>query len=369
MQVVSQNFMTEVSQSHKAIIVAEIWSGPTKVATIYPIDGSVSVDARRSIRRSCSFTLVDETGALNPRNLASPISPYSTNEIKLFRGVRYADGTSEVVPLGVFRISNVSISRGDSGVVLGISGEDRARVIQRKNWSNPYPITSGTNVATAIQNIVLNRYAGVSTNVNSTVYTTPTAVLGVGNESDPFNDIIAIAEAVGHEAFFAADGTFRTSPIPRLNAANPVATISDTSSSSVLLSLEDSMGTDEIYNGVIASAENSNLATPLEARVWDDDSNSPTRRTGPLGERAYRWASSWVRTQTQLNDVAAAIFENVRGESVSFTMVPNPALDVRDVIRITSADTSLNSVAVIDTIEIPLTPEGQMSVTARMRGY
>lgn len=369
MQSVSALFLKEVAGSHRAVVVAEVWSNSSKVATIYPIDGSVSVDARRSIRRSCSFALADETGILNPRNMASPLSPYLSNEIKLFRGVRYADGTSELVPLGVFRITNVAISRSERGVMLSISGEDRARVIQRKNWSNPYSIASGTNVATALQEIVLNRFAGIAVNLTSTVYTTPSAALGIGNESDPLSDIIAIAEAVGHEAFFTADGTFQTTSIPRLSTSNPIMTLSDASASSVLLSLEDSMGTDEIYNGVIASAENSNLVIPLESRIFDDEANSPTRRTGPLGERASLWSSSWVRTQTQLDDVAAAIFENVRGESVSFSMVPNPALDVRDIVRITSTKTNLNSTAVIDTIEIPLTPDGEMTVTARMRGF
>ena len=66
---------------------------------------------------------------------------------------------------------------------------------------------------------------------------------------------------------------------------------------------------------------------------------------------------------------SSSLLDTVRGQIVNLSIVPNPALDVGDVIRVISADTYLDSLAVIDTITIPLSVGGEMQITARMRGY
>jgi hypothetical protein len=370
MQAVTAAFLSAVQNSHTAVTSVELWANNTFVRYLYPVAGSVEVDARRAVRRSASITLLDEDGTLNPNLPSSVLTPYGS-EVRMYRGVRFPDGTTEYAALGVFRIVGVDVSRGDSGLQLGVQLEDRARVVQQARYSTPYTVAASTNYGTAIQALVARAYPSAETNVAATTYSSPATgakVLGLEASTDPWSDILGIAESIGEEAYFAADGTFTTTPIPSLSNSTAQVTFTE-GGGSTLLDVSYNIGTADVYNGIIAKAEGSHLTTPLESRVWDDDTSSPTRRTGPLGERPYEWSSSWVASQAQLDDAAAALLDTVRGMPVSFSVVPNPALDVRDVVRITSTTMGIDSAVMIDTLSIPLSPADSMQVTGRMRGY
>lgn len=368
MQPVTSAFLTEVQRSHTAVVSVELWSNGAFNRYLYPTQGSIDIDARRAVRRSGSMTVVDEDGTLNPNQSGSPLTPFGA-EVKVYRGVRYTDGSTEYAALGVFRIVGVGIRLTENGTELDVQLEDRSRVIQVSRYSSPYSIAAGTKFDTAVTALVTSRYAGLAVDVSPTTYVTGgPAVLGLESSTDPWSDIVGLAEAYGCEAYFAADGTFRTTPIPSLTSATASVSFVE-GSSSTLMGVSMNYSTADVYNGVIGKAEASFLASPLESRVWDDDSASPTRRTGPLGERPYEWSSSWVSTQTQLDDVAAALLDTVRGFSVTFDAIPNPALDVRDVVQVTSSRIDLSSTVMIDTLRIPLGVSEPMTVTGRMRGY
>jgi hypothetical protein len=367
MEPVSSAFLTEVQRSHTAVVRVELWSGTTFVRYLYPTDGSVTIDARRAVRRSASLTVVDEDGTLNPNSPNSLLTPFGS-EVRIYRGVQYADGSTEYASLGVFRIVGVGIRLTSNGTELDVQLEDRSRVVQVSRYSTPYAIAGGIELDAAVAALVTSRYTGISTNVSPTAYVTGgTRVLGL-EESDPWSDVVGLAEAYGTEAYFDADGVFTTTPIPSLTSASASVTFAE-GSSSTLLNIRMDYSTADVYNGIIAKAESSSLTTPLESRAWDDDPSSPTRRTGPLGERPSEWSSSWVASQAQLDDVAGALLDTVRGFTVSMDVIPNPALDVRDVVQVTSTSIDLSSTVMVDTLTIPLSVEGTMTVTGRMRGY
>ncbi len=369
MQPRSARFATQVRKSHVAITKATVLQGSTVIGTLYPTDGSVTVDSRRTIRRSASFTLADQD--LNPRSTASLISPYSNSEILLERGIRFADGTEELIRLGLFLVTKVSTASDVDGVKISVECEDRSKVVQNKKWANPFKIASATLWSTVLEDIVESRI-GVPVSVSPTTYTSPSAcarVLGAGNSGSPMNDIVELAESIGQEVFFDTTGTFVSRRIPSIDGGNISLSLSDTDPDSILLSVSDSVGTDDIFNGVIAHAEGSNINLPLASKIWDEVGSSPFRRTGPLGERPYDWSTSYISTQAQLDDVAAAIFDKVRGEVISFSMIPDPCLDAGDTVYVNFSKSNLASYALVDTIEIPLLPDQPMTVTARMRGY
>ena len=360
-----------VRRSHVATFRCELWSGTTKIANLYPISGSVTVDARRDVRRSCSLSFVDFDGSLTPSATNLNLAPYG-NEIKLFRGINYGDGTSDEVPLGVFRITETQVSYNEDAVSISITGDDRAKAIMEKPFSTAFTIGTSTNFADAILNVVSDRLGNALTNIAPTSYATPSSgfgrALGFGVESNPWADISEIARAIGHEAFFDAYGTFTTQPIPSLDTTSAVATYAD-GSDGVTVSIDRTLTSDSSSNGVIFPAEGTHLSAPLEAVVWDDDASSPFRRTGPLGERPASFSSSWIVNAAQLADAARSQYQAVRGQPITLSIVPDPRLDVRDVISITSATLGVSTLAVIDTIEIPFDVSSPMTITARTKGY
>jgi hypothetical protein len=54
---VSADFKSQIRQSHQAIVKAEVWSGDTRLLTLDALDGSVDVDARRGVRRTCTVRI------------------------------------------------------------------------------------------------------------------------------------------------------------------------------------------------------------------------------------------------------------------------------------------------------------------------
>lgn len=366
MQSCTAAFLNEVQTNHKIVIVAEIWNNNTYTQTVYPLDGSVTVDARRAVRRNASIELIDEDGTLNPNLSTSVLTPYGT-EIKLYRGVQYSDGTIETIPLGIFEVVSVRWVYGGEGLRLSVEMEDRSRIIMLKRFTSPYNVAASTNYATLLANLVTSRDSTISTSVTSTTFSSPAGgvkVLGIDSDNDPWNDVVSMAEGIGQEAYFDVYGVFTTTPMVRLVDKTPVISVSE-STTGTLLHIDQSVSTDNIYNGVIAKAEGTHLLTPLETRVWDDATSSPTRRTGPLGERPFDWSSSWITSQAQLDWDASYILDSVRGTPVTFDMVPNPALDVRDVVTLSVPTLGFSANVVIDNLRIPLGADGSMQVNGR----
>lgn len=54
---VSDVFRREIRRSHRALVKAEVWRGDSRILDLDLLDGSVEVDARRGVRRTCTLTV------------------------------------------------------------------------------------------------------------------------------------------------------------------------------------------------------------------------------------------------------------------------------------------------------------------------
>lgn len=57
MYAVSEDFKRAVRRSHKASVRCEIWREGQKLRTLEPLDGSVEIDGRRAVRRTCQVSI------------------------------------------------------------------------------------------------------------------------------------------------------------------------------------------------------------------------------------------------------------------------------------------------------------------------
>jgi hypothetical protein len=94
-----------------------------------------------------------------PETGFSPLSPFG-NEIHVWRGVTYDDGSVEEVPLGVFINTNVEVSDNDQGVVINVNGVDRSLKISRNRWTAPYVAPAG-NLVDVLSEILIDRFTDV----------------------------------------------------------------------------------------------------------------------------------------------------------------------------------------------------------------
>lgn len=364
---VTERFRREVRRSHKAVIQVDVYTAGVKVATIFPTDGSVTVDSRRAVRRTLSLTVVDEDGTLTPSQgaLTGLLTPFGT-ELFVYRGVEYGDLTQELVPLGVFVITQVQVEDGDTGQVMSIQGSDRSIRVSRNKFLNPYRIANGTTLEDGLTGLLRDRWIDVVTDFPATGITLPDVVIDAQSGGDPWSSAVTIAEAFGYDLAFDPDGVVRLSIIPDVTIDDPVEVYQD-GAEAVLTSLTRTFDSSRTYNGVVVSSQGTSVSAPFRAVAWDENPNSVTYRFGEFGEVPFFFQSSLITTPEQAAITAVALLRKATGtsEAVEWAQIVNPAHDVLDVIRVRRQERDLDYVLLIDRLTVPLSPSGTMSAVAR----
>jgi hypothetical protein len=352
---------------HIVIAKAEIWTSDQKLITLDIDSGSVSINAKNSTRRSCSVKLVTNrtTANLVPKSDFDYLSPYG-NELRLFRGVQFRDGTTEYVPLGVFVMTTVDISDTNEGVSISIQGEDRSIIVSRAKWLEPYQMVSAS-LESAITTMLKTRYADIQTSFPTTNITIGQIVLGTDQDNDPWKDAVQLCELVGYDLYFNADGVVVMNQFPTLDGSVVVKKFSETDGTTIT-SLNRTISTKETYNGIIYIVEGTQVATPIRVTVWDEDSTSPTYRFGAFGQVPKVVKTNLVSTVNQATTAAKLLLNTYIGaqETVRFDGIVDPTLEAQDVVYVKSIGSYVDRLVIIDSISIPLSPSEVMTAEARI---
>ena len=364
---VTDAFREAVRQSHKVVTRVDILNDGVTIGTLYPVDGSVSVDSRRAVRRTLSMTVVDEDGTLTPSQSATTglLAPYGT-ELAVYRGIEYLDSTTELVPVGVFLLTEVTVTEDVDGEKISLRGSDRSLRISRNKLLDPYRIAAGTSLEAGLLGLLRDRWVDVQTDFPTTGITLPDVVIEAEKGGDPWAACITIAEAFGYDLAFSPDGIARMQPIPDPVEDDPVEVYQD-GADAVLTTLTRTFDSQRAYNAIVVTAQGTANATPFRVIAWDENPNSITYRYGAFGEVPFFYESSLITSAEQAAVTAAALLRKATGqsESVSWGQIVNPAHDVLDVIRLKRQAKSLDLVLLIDRLDMPLGPDGAMSAVAR----
>lgn len=408
-----------LTRSHQALCAVEVIEDGVVVATIPVSDGQVTIDGGASVRRRCTLTVPAFDSPLvpsgdmvgQPGTYAGLGSVYGADtaatygqlfyasrsylgvaqgfELRVWRGVAAAPGSSSygamsgtygtagsltygelfgqvMVQLGVFGVGRARVRDSDEGPVVEVEGWDRSRRVARARWTQLYSVAAGTNYTEAIHDALQSRLAGVPADLMSTGRVTPLLVFGEERQNNPWKDLSTMARNLGAEILFDARGIARLRPEPD-PAVDPVAWRFVEGENCTMLDLERYLDDERTYNGVIVTGEHPDNGAPVRAEVWDDDPASPTYRFGGYGEVPYFVTSAYITTQDQAREVARATLRRVRGveEAVELTAVPNPYLDAGDVIEVVRARAKTAGRFIVESVTIPLTADGAMSVSAR----
>jgi len=275
----------------------------------------------------------------------------------------------EEVALGVFVLTEVNIQEEQNGATMEIIGVDRSIRIQKAQWVNPYPIASGTNLATALQLLLSDRWPGIEFDFPATTATVPNLVLGLqsgGSGNDPWSDALKIAASAGFDLYFDGSGFASLDPTSDPSDATPVESYVE-GTDAMLLGAQRRISTDQTYNGIVVTGEGTNIQPPVRATLFDEDPASPTYRYGAFGDRPLFLSSPLITSASAAAVVASAQLSKVKGaeENVDWTQICDPTLDAGDVIYVENTGTRLAKIMVLDKLQIPLNPEAPMRATAR----
>lgn len=362
----SAAFKAEVRTDHIAVSKAEVWASDQKLQEINISDGNVKIDSGSAVRRTCDVTLTTgrESDNLVPDSDFDLLTPFG-NELRLYRGVQYTDGTKEYVPLGVFVITDVAISDTNEGVEIKLSGEDRSIRVSRAKWTQPYQMTSGTLEA-SLSALLKSRFPDAEISFPTTNVTVNQVLLGAESDNDPWKDAVEIAELVGFDLFFDQNGVVQMKQFPTLDGSVVVSLFTE-GQGTTITQLNRTISTKQTYNGIIYTIEGADVATPIRVEAWDEDSSSPTYRFGVFGEVPAFVTTSLLATESEAVRAAASLLNTYIGsqEVVNWDSIVDPSLDVQDVVYVKSNGAKVDRLVIIDSLTIPLKPESSMQADAR----
>lgn len=369
MRPVSSSFLNTVRGPHKAIFRARVCEpGKTGVdpdGTEIPItSGDVGFDVNSDINATCDFKT----------NLGwEYIKPYG-QEVYLERGVVYGNGIKEYVGLGYFRVNTVEQDRVRKGApkvqggLLRITGEDRKANLRDARLLAPVVFGADASVGSVIdfliQDVMPSAVAVYDSNwPTGSAYTT---LLGSDHVADRdrlkfINDLVT---AYGKICYFDYAGRFVIKDAP-VSIGTSVFDV-NAGLNGVLVSAIRSISRDGVYNAVVATGEPVAELPAVIGYAYDQTPGSPTYFGGGFGKVPRFFSSPFLLTVEQCNKAAASILMQARGVpySVSFGMVPNPALELWDVVKVRYEE-GLDENHIIDTMRLALSVEGEMAIDTR----
>lgn len=357
-------FRAAITAGYRLATEVTIGSGGVVVATVPILGGTVTIDRTANTRRSCSLDVsVDGTPLIPSTTDTGALTPYG-NEIVIKAGVTYPDGTQELVPLGVFPISLVTITDLGTDVQMNLQGMDRSWIISQRKLKAPWTVTAGTNVNAAITALLSSVYAGLVTNLAPTAATVPAAAFKEGD--DPWAAALTLATAGGVELFFDGWGVLVGRPIPD-PATQPVTWTYAEGPTSTVKEIVRELTRSGVYNDFIVSGTGTGVTPPVRGEAEDTDPTSPTYVSGLYGDVPLFTSSSLVTTAGSAATAAANLLAAQKGalSRMKLTVVPNPGHDCDDVITVKRARINVDGNYVVDQVRHTLGHGGATELTCR----
>lgn len=354
----SARFLAEIRKSHTLFEYVDIVNNAHQTKRLHVTMGNVNADRTSQFRRSVSLVCIDPDGTFIPNGPGGDLTPYGTH-ILPYSGVMYSDGTTEVYPLGVFRLSDCTVDESNplqgAGTTLTLEGYDASRTISRDKFINAYTIAQGTLVTSALQYLVRRTLPNATFDMITHGMTVPYQLTyAVGD--DPWQACTDLAQSIGCETYFDVAGNCVIAPPADVTALGSPDFDYIEGQGCTMTDLAASYS-DSGYNGVIVvGASTGTAGAAVQGAAWDMDPASPTYRYGPYGQVPEIVQDQNITTVADANNSAASILNGQLGflTQADVTCWTNPAIDVNDVIQVERSVTKTTGRFVVDSLTIPM---------------
>jgi len=357
---VSGRFRVAVAGSHRVGVEVVVVAGERVVSAPLPVvGGSVTLD-----RTAASFGRLSVDVAAAALAAGDVLGPYGF-ELRVQRGVVYADGSRELVPLGVFPIQSSDVSV--SGSTVKVDALDRSQFAREAKLLDVHVVAAGTNYGVAIRDLIEAGVPGLSYAFASTEHVTPSLQFAAG--ADRWATAQTMAAACGMDLWFDGWGVCTLSPA-RVPSMSPDWVVSD-GPGGVLVDASLQRDRGPAYNGVVVSSAAPGASVSYRSVALDLEPSSPTYwySTSPrFGQKPMFFTSPLVTSQAMCDEAAAALLAERAGvsRSVSFATWPDPSRRPGDSVLVRSVKLGLNEVHVVDGLTVPLTAKGRMTARTRV---
>jgi Domain of unknown function (DUF5047) len=316
------------------------------------IDGLMRSDAASEVRSTLDLTLGNswDDQSLNP------FGP----EVYVRRGVSFGGGSTEMVGLGYFKIYDVEQEDAPLGA-LRVSAQDRMAPLIDDKLPSPLQFDEGTAVGDVVDELVFGVYPWATIVWDDDTNTEVLSRALVADE-DRYPPLYDLLTSYGKVFYWDYQGYLQIASPP--DPSSPVWSLG-VGQDGVLTTQNRFLSREGIFNGVVVRGEGGDTLEPVYTLVVDLDPNSPTYWHGPFGHVIEFLDSAFVGSTAQAITAARSLLRQRLGlpHRIDLSLVPNPALEVLDPVRIQTPEGWRTHV--LETLTIPLSVEKEMRGTTR----
>lgn len=330
----SSRFDAQVACSTGIELHVEAWRGGIRLSNNVPIEPSnpqITCDGGSQVRRTCSFTIADANA--RPVYWTDMLAPAGT-ELIVTSGVRYPDGQTELLPVGVFRVDEAATPFGD---VVSVTGSDRTIVLIEDLFLGTSQSVTTNSITQEIERLI--KYSLPTATVQDlTGDFTDCPRLTWEQGSTIWSAIDELATSIGAEVAPNGAGIFVIRKQPKIT--NPRVWTAAVGESGIIIGGLERMSRDQVFNCIIARNDPADGSVPIQQIVKDTAGGSPTNWNGAFGHRPKVYSSKALNTVSKANTAAQAMLERsiAPARTVTAYVIPHPAVDYGDVTDLVLPD-------------------------------
>jgi hypothetical protein len=328
----------------------------------FPISGGgMTCDSKSQVRRTAQTTT---NLGLWPRNPRAVLAPLGT-EIQVDYGIVLPGGVIEWVPQIRGLLTEATRQRP-----IGTAGSfplklvDRAARVAEDRLTAPSQTVSGALTVVEIRRLIQETLGTGVTVTDRTGSVQVAPILDIERERWA-DGVEKLADSIAAECYFDPQGNAVIRAQPQITDT-PVWTVSS-GPGGIMLSKEDTLTRELVYNGVVVFGERADGTAPVTATVWDTDPTSPTYYLGQFGKKPRFYSNPQLTTVLQCQAAGAALLARVKGlnAKVKLTAVVNPALESGDVVRARDIDDGSVQAHILDTVTVPWSAQESQPIESR----
>lgn len=335
----------------------------------YIVDGSVDVDFTRGTRRTATLTLLNKDGNLTPTGEVNDYDGkfYVNRNIRLYRGVVLAGGTTVYAPIGTFMIDAIDVIVERNISLMNMTLSDMWKKLTKSLITRTQTYPSGTPLNTVIRELLAKAQADypLAPNIDPMASRASTekdlnSKLTLERGQSRGDIIKDLVNRYGIDAYYDQEGRFTTQDrkAPK-DAAEVWHFYSSLDMSGMLTSVTRTFSDDNLYNHVFVIGLGNPTAPVIYERINGVAGN--IMNTTRIGDRVRILESQTWKTQAQVNAAGIKLWDKAFNlfEEIHIDTICNPALEADDVIRITEPLAKVDGRYRINQVNVPLTTSKQ----------
>lgn len=368
---ISDAFRAALAMPHRVRVQVTLLRAGAVVMSDVPFEsGEITVDSRSFVRRSLSLSVppVIPTGDYKSVPTGDLIKTRG-DELRVRWGMVFPDGSTEWVPLGVFRVDSVPWSATlDSPVT--ITGKDRCADIVDDDFLQPLTFESGSTKS-LITTLIKETLPTVGVQDRTRVRDARVPVTQADGSRSKF--IEELATSIGAVVYCDGLGDFIIADAPTTED-DTVATLR-TGLGGVIVSADSASTREGVFNRVVVRGESpSGDFAPVQGTITDNDPTSPTRfgdrLAGRYGKVTKFFDFPTVSSVAQAQATGRSLLAKYVGltAAMDISSVPMPHLDAGDSVLLIPEELPAGAGArkhIVDSYSLSLKPGGAFTLRTR----